>query len=483
MSETCEYDLIVIGSGPAGEKAAIHASYHGFKVAMAEMQSVLGGAAINTGTIPSKTLKETALYLSGWRDRGLYSVDRKLEHDPDVRDVLFREKFVVSTEGESARIELLNDKVDLHFGTASFLDAHRVLIRGDAGDTILTGRFILVATGSSPTHPDGIPFDSPQVRDSDSILKIDKIPKSLCIAGAGVIGCEYATVFAALGSKVTLLNGGADLLSFLDREISGLLMQSMTSAGIDVRMNSRVESVTIQPDGGIRAGIGGDGTVDAEMLLFSAGRGGNTASLDCDKVGLKPTKRGLLEVDETYRTTIPNIYAAGDVIGFPALGSTSMDQGRVAVTHMFCLHDCERIASAVPYGIYTIPEVAMVGLTEEKAHEQNIEFYVSRARYTDVPRGVIIGAESGILKILFSAGDHTVLGVHIIGIRATELIHYGMELVECRRDLGHIIGTVFNYPTLHELYKHAAYQAWQDMGAPDRNCEEFSGSHPAGNVS
>jgi NAD(P) transhydrogenase len=458
------YDLIVIGSGPAGEKAAVHAAYHGLKVAMVERQSVLGGAGVNTGTIPSKTLKETALYLSGARDRSLYGVGRNLEHAPEAADFLFREKFVVRTEREQARLELLKGKVDLFFGTASFLDTHRIRVPADDGEKILAGRFILIATGSSPRHPEGIPFDGRRVHDSDTILKIDRVPKSLCIVGAGTIGCEYATIFAALGTQVTLLNSRADLLTFLDREIVARLLDALKAAGITLRTEVRVGKVSLQPDGGVHAELADGTTQEAEMFLYTAGRGGNTEALDCEKAGLHATPRGLLEVDETYCTAAPNIYAAGDVIGFPALGSTSMDQGRVAVTHMFGLHEAERIAAAVPYGIYTIPEIAMVGLTEETARAQKIEYTVACAHYADVPRGVILGDERGLLKILFSPADQTVLGVHIIGEQATELIHYGMELVESRRDLRHIIGAVFNFPTLHELYKYAAYEAWEKRG-------------------
>jgi NAD(P) transhydrogenase len=462
-----DYDLIVIGSGPAGEKAAVHAAYHGLRVAVVEKQPVLGGAGVNTGTLPSKTLKETALYLSGVRDRGLFKVGRKLERAPDVEDFLFREQFVVRTEANRSQLELVEDKVDIHYGAASFLDPHRIQVQGGESEKSLTGRFILVATGSSPAHAPDIPFDGLSVHDSDTVLKINRIPKSLCIVGAGTIGCEYATIFAALGAQVTLLNGGTELLPFLDREIVAALIKAMETAGITLRTGVRVGKVTVNAECGgasVRAELGAGNVQEAEMFLYTAGRSGNTQGLECEKAGLHPTERGLLEVDETYRTAVAHIFAAGDVIGFPALGSTSMDQGRVAVTHMFNLRDVERIATAVPYGIYTIPEVSMVGLTEKKAREAQLNFAVARAQYADVPRGVIIGDENGFLKILFDRTDQTVLGVHIIGQQATELIHYGMELVEGRRNLKHIIGAVFNFPTLHELYKRAAYEAWEKHG-------------------
>jgi NAD(P) transhydrogenase len=305
------------------------------------------------------------------------------------------------------------------------------------------------------------------VHDSDSILRIDRIPETLCIVGAGTIGCEYATIFAALGTKVTLLNSGTELLRFLDREILAMLVDGMRAMGITLRTGVEVAQVTKRStkDGdGVQAELDDGTMVRAGLLLYTAGRGGNTAGLDCEKVGLRVTSRGHLEVDEAYRTSVPSVFAAGDVIGFPALGSISMDQGRVAVTHMFGLHDVERIAGTVPYGIYTIPEVSMVGVSEEQAREQKIDYTVARARYADVPRGVIVGDERGMLKMLFNSADQKVIGVHIIGQQATELIHYGMELVESGRDLKHVIGTVFNFPTLHEIYKHAAYEAWEGIG-------------------
>ncbi len=455
-----QYDLVVIGSGAAGEKAAVHAAYHGFKVAVVEKCSTLGGAAANTGTLPSKTLRQTALYLWGGEDKGLYSVERKLSRDPDADDFFFRERYVVKTEAEELRLELLKRKVAVYLGVGSFLDPHRIEVKGNPPQ-ILYGDKILIATGSYPAHSPDIPFDGQTVHDSDSILQIRHLPRSLCIVGAGVIGCEYATMFAVTGCKVTLVDGHRDLLPFLDREIASALLGHMRELGIEVLQEKRLESVAAAaPNSPVRAQLSSGTTVEAEMLLYAPGRNGNTADLHCENAGLHPTARELLEVDETFRTAVPHIYAAGDVIGFPALGSTSMDQGRVAVTHMFGLHDVERVARQFPFGIYTIPEVSMVGLTEEAARAQGLECCVGRSFYKDTPRGLIIGAQRGFLKLVANRQTQVILGVHIFGLRATELIHYGMELIENGETLGHLLGTVFNFPTLHELYKYAAYEIW-----------------------
>jgi len=468
MTADFSFDLIVIGSGPAGEKAALHAALHGRKVAVVEKRFRLGGTGVNTGTIPSKTLRETAIYLSGLSGNGLYGVRKKLDHAPDARELLFRERTVVRREGAQVGRELLEDRVAVFFGTASFLDPHTIAVEMEDGRKLLTGAFILVATGSRPAHPDGVPFDGVAVFDSDTILTINRIPASICIVGAGVIGCEYACIFAALGSRVILVNRDPAILSFLDGEVSAALVAELKLGGVEPRFGVRFDSVSVEGSGPrpiVRAMVSDGNPVEAEVFLYATGRVGNTAELNAGAVGLRPTPRGALEVDKTYRTTVPHVYAAGDVIGFPALGSISMDQGRVAVTHMFGLHDVERIASAVPYGIYTIPEVAMVGLTEEEAHKQGLPHAVARANYADVPRGVIIGAERGFLKIVHEPSAQTVLGVHIIGPQAAELIHYGMELVENRESLAHVTGTVFNFPTLHELYKYAAYSAWEKTAA------------------
>jgi NAD(P) transhydrogenase len=456
------YDLVIIGSGAAGEKAAVHAAYHGFKVAVVEKASRLGGAAANTGTLPSKTLKETALYLSGFLEKGRYSLERTLSRDPDAADFLFRERKVVKTEGEELLLELLREKVDVHFGVGAFLDPHRIEVKRERSE-VLYGENILIASGSYPAHPPGIPFDGRSIHDSDTILQIDHIPRSLCVVGAGAIGCEYATIFAVMGCKVTLINSHKEILPFLDRELAQALVEHMRALGITILTETHVASVSVQTQDGkaiVRAHDTGGGLVEADMFLYAAGRNGNIADLACDQAGLKPGERETIKVDGTYRTAVPHIYAAGDVIGFPALGNISMDQGRVAVTHMFGLHDVERVAKQFPYGIYTIPEISTIGLTEEAAKEKGLDHVVGRADYRDVLRGLIMGAQRGFLKLVVDRPSRVILGVHIFGVHATELIHYGMEMVENRETIGRVLSTAFNFPTLHELYKYAAYKIW-----------------------
>ena len=456
------YDLVVLGSGPAGEKAALHAAYHGFKVAVVEKSAAFGGAGVNTGTLPSKTLKETALYLSGQRERRRYSVERVLNHEPTAADFLFRERYVVKTESEEFRLQLLGRHVDLYHGTGAFADAHTIEVHGETVER-LSGENILIATGSSPAHAAGVPFDGRRVHDSDTIFQIDHVPPSLCVVGAGVIGCEYATIFAAMGSRVTLVNSHGDLLPFLDREVVRAFAEEVGKAGVELRNGPQIQSVSVEqlPGGESVHARCADGTVlAADMFLYAVGRNGNTKDLGLDRAGLQAAEHGTLQVDAACRTAVPHIYAAGDVIGFPALGSTSMEQGRLAVIDMFGLHDLERIARQFPFGIYTIPEMAMIGLTEEKAREQGIDFVVGRARHEDTPRGLILGLQCGFLKLICDRQSQKILGAHLIGHSATELIHYGMELVENREPLKRVLGTVFNFPTLHELYKYAAYDLW-----------------------
>jgi len=455
-----DYDLIVIGSGPAGEKAAVKAAYYGHRVALVEKESMYGGAGTNTGTMPSKTLKETAIYLSGRRDRGVFGVDRQLEHDVSIQDFFYRKNKVVSVQSSEIRKNLMYNHVDIYHGLGRFVDQHTIEVVGQDRVTI-NGKYILIATGSYPVHPAGIPFNRKNIHDSDSILTIDFIPRSIVIVGAGVIGCEYATIFATMGSQVTLINGHGDILPWLDREVAQALMSSMEQDGVRFILDNRVENVSTSGEAGalVHAHLATGEPIEAEVFLYAAGRAGLTQHLNLAAIGLETNQRQLISVDSTYRTIIPHIYAVGDVIGFPALASTSMDQGRVAVAHIFGLHDLEHIAHDFPYGIYTIPEVSAYGLTEEAAQKQGIAYDVGRAFFTDMPRGRIFGVDRGFLKLVIEAGSHRIIGVHIFGPIATELIHFGMELVDNHKTLAHIMGTVFNCPTLHELYKYAAYHA------------------------
>jgi NAD(P) transhydrogenase len=466
------YDLIVIGSGPAGEKAAIKAAYYGYKVALVEKEEMYGGAGTNTGTIPSKTLKETALYLSGRRDKGIFGIDRQLEREVSIKDFFYRKNKVVGQQSDEVKKNLLYHNVETFRGKGRFLDPHTIEVIGSSETHHITGKYMVIATGSFPLHPAGIPFDNQRVHDSDSILNIDFIPKSIVIVGAGVIGCEYATIFANMGTEVTLINGHAEILPWLDREIAQALMDSMSKDGVKFVLENRVQNVTTptEPDTLVRAHLATGEPIAAEVFLYAAGRAGATRDLNLEAAGLSVNDRQLISVDKTYQTQVPHIYAVGDVIGFPALASTSMDQGRVAVAHIFGLHDLEHIADDFPYGIYTIPEASAFGMTEEQAKKNNIAYYVGRAFYADMPRGRILGADRGFLKMVFEKGSDRILGVHLFGPIATELIHYGMSLVEKKQKLGDVISMIFNFPTLHELYKYAAYNALSLRGKTPSEC-------------
>jgi NAD(P) transhydrogenase len=452
-----KYELIVIGTGPAGEKGAVKAAYFGHKVAIVEKANIFGGAEVYTGTLPSKTLKETALYFSGKYEKGLYGIDRDLKHEASVADFMFRKNYVTASVAIEIRQNIIRHGVDIYKGVGSFEDEHTIRVQGEKGEEeLLWGDYILVATGSYPYHPLHVPFDGLQIHDSDTILQIEKFPSSLCIIGAGVIGCEYATIFSTIGTKVYLINDKDKILPFVDGELSSELIQQMEVSGIDILFNMTIESVEMH-QGKVRVFLSNEGYLEVDMFLYAAGRSGKVKELNCEKIGLKLGKRETILVDETYRTNIAHIYAAGDVIGFPALASTSMDQGRVAVAHIFKTEDLKHLPSCFPYGIYTIPEISMVGMTEEQAQESNISYCTGRANYSEMARGKIMGAKVGFLKLVFNRSDLTIIGVHIIGNIATEIIHYGLALVEEKKSLYYIISNVFNFPTLHDLYKYAAY--------------------------
>lgn len=452
------FDLVVIGSGPAGEKAAVKAGYFGYKVALIEKEAHCGGAGVNTGTLPSKTLKETALFLSGRYDKGLYGVDRDMRGPASAEQFLFRKNYVVSSESEEVHQNILRHNVKLYKGFASFDDPHQIRIKGTI-EEVIYGEHIIIATGSSPTHPANIPFDKTRVHDSDSILEITQFPKSIAILGAGVIGLEYATIFSTMGTKVLLINRNDKILTFVDSQIVKILLESMEHDKVELLLNKSLKSIDVPKDNTskLKIELESGEILHVDMFLFAAGRNGNVKGLNLEKIGVEIDNRENIKVNEKYQTKVPHIYAVGDVIGFPALASTSMDQGRVAVAHIFNTKDIEQIAQVLPYGIYTVPEISTVGLSEEEARKQGLNFAVGIARMADMPRGKIMGAHHGIMKIIFTKDDQVIRGVHIIGHLATELIHYGIELITQKITLLQVIGRVYNVPTLHELYKYAAY--------------------------
>jgi len=467
------YDLVVIGSGPAGEKGAAQAAYFGKSVALVEREPYLGGAAVNTGTIPSKTLRETALYFSGLRQRGLYGIDYSLKDGLTVRDLLFRERAVVESERRIVQRNLRRHRVDVIRGHASLRDDHTVQVCApDGAIRELAGDVILIATGSSPYHPDHVRFDGRLVHDSDSILRIDQIPASMAVIGGGVIGCEYAAIFAALGVQVTLIQRQEHLVPFVDREIAGRLRDQLSRLGLRFAFNREVVGIETVANG-VSLTLQSGERLTCEMALVAAGRTSNVQGLGLEQAGIRLGNRGLVLVSEHYQTSAPTIYAAGDVIGFPALVSTSMEQARVAMVHAFDLRYKERVSAVVPLAVYTIPEIAMSGLTAEACQAQGVPYLVGRAYYERNARGQIIGDVSGMLKIVFSPADKRVLGVHLIGELASELVHIGMHVIADGGTLDTFIDAVYNYPSLADSYKYAAYDGldararWQRAGAAD----------------
>lgn len=456
MASSDSFDLVVIGCGPAGEKAGAQAAYFGKRVAVIERAEHMGGSSINTGTVPSKTLRESALYFSGLQQRGLYGIDYSLKDNLTVHDFMHHEREVVDMERKRILKNLELHKIELLRGQASFEDAHTVTVTGAAGTRTITGTVILIATGSKPNRPAEIAFDDVHTFDSDTFLQMERIPKTLAVIGGGVIGCEYASIFMALGVRVTLVDGRDKLLPFLDAEISDRLRDRLKQLGMEFWFNERPVKVENSATG-VTLTMKSGRTMEAEAALFAAGRRAAVDGLALEKAGLAVNDRGYLAVDDNYRTKVPHIYAAGDVIGFPALASTSMEQGRVAVCHAFGFKYKQRVASMLPMGVYTIPEISAAGETEESCKEKNLDCVVGRALYANNARGHIAGDTSGMLKLIFARSDKKLLGVSIIGENATELIHIGMMVLDNGLTIDEFIEQVFNYPTLSELYKYAAY--------------------------
>jgi NAD(P) transhydrogenase len=457
--EMDKYDVLIIGSGPAGQRGAVQAAQLDKRVAVFEKEPFIGGAGLQTGTIPSKTLRETALYLSGLKQRSVYGFQCILGKNVQFQELIHRKDSVIQNQMEVIIDQFTRNDVEIIYGDASFEDAHTILLTDSQGKaTHYQSDVILISVGSRPNRPSEIPFDMQSVYDSDTILKIDTIPDSLTIVGGGVIGCEYASIFSCLGTRVTLIEKRDKILAFADDEIVNSLSFWMRHSGVVMRLGEEMERIEVQRPGRVVTYLKSGKQVVSEKLLFTLGRTANTDSLNLEKIGVKLGKRGRIEVDRDFRTTVPNIFAAGDVIGGPSLASTSLEQGRLAMCAAL-MEKCPivSIPNLLPYGIYTIPEISMIGETEESLTEQGIPYEIGQTFFKEVARGQIIGDSYGMLKLLFHRETRKLLGVHIIGERATEIIHIGQAVMNFGGNIDYFVDTVFNYPTLSDAYKVAAF--------------------------
>lgn len=461
MSE--RFDLVVIGGGPAGERGAAQAAYFGKRVALVERAPEPGGAAVHTGTLPSKTLREAGLFLSGYRQRDLYGVNVDVDPDMTVARLLERKDVVEGLETERIHANLARHEIELIRGEGRVTGATTVTVSGPDGERQLEAEFILIVTGSSPHRPQGVPYDDEDVHDADGILQINHLPKTLVVIGGGVIGCEYACMFAALGVDVHLIDSRPALLPFLDAEMGERLAEAMTALGVRLHLERQLDHVA-RDDGALVTTLTSGAEIEADTVLIASGRSGNTRSLGLEDVGVEVDRRGYVVVDEDFRTAVPSIYAAGDVVGFPALASVSMEQARVAVCHAFGFTYKRQVAELYPYGVYTIPEVSCVGLSEDEAIERGVDVVVGRARFADNVRGQIVGDRDGMVKLVFDGSNRALIGCHVIGERASELVHIGGAVITLGGTVDTFIQMVFNHPTLGETFKYAAYDALGKLG-------------------
>jgi NAD(P) transhydrogenase len=458
-----DYDMAVIGTGPGGQWAAITAAKAGYRVAIVERKAVVGGVCINTGTIPSKSLREAVLYLSGWREHTFYGSSYAVKRDITIADLLIRANIVIQHELDVIQHQMYRNGIDLLRASASFTDANTLkLTVHDSGSREIRARFTVIATGTDAAQPRDYKTDDCAIFTSDAILTLDRIPHSLTVIGAGVIGCEYASMFAALGTRVTLLDARPTLLSFIDEEVAAALAFHLRENNVTLRLNETVSHVERRADGHVETHLKSGKHFTTEKALYCVGRVGATADLNLAGAGLATDDRGRLVVDEEYRTAVPNIYAVGDVIGFPSLASTSMEQGRLAASQAFGI-PAGSVPAHFPYGNYTIPEISMVGATEADLTRDGIPYEVGKASYKEIARGQIIGDQVGILKLIFHSDTSQLLGVHIIGEGAAELIHIGQAVIAFGGTVDYFVNTVFNYPTLAECYKVAAFDALARM--------------------
>jgi NAD(P) transhydrogenase len=457
MSGPYDYDMVVIGTGPGGQKAAVQAAKLHKRVAIVERRAEVGGVCINTGTIPSKTLREAVLYLSGYRERGFYGAAYSVKTAITPADLLSRCQAVMNQETDVIKLQMMRNGVDVMLASASFTDEHTVHLHyiDGRGERDVTAESIVIAVGTTPRPPPGISLDDNRVLDSDGILRVARIPRTCAIIGAGVIGCEYASVFSVLGVRVTLVDGREHMLPFVDREIAHALEYRLRGERVSLRLGEDITHVEQTEDGGVRLFTESGKQIHAEAVMYCAGRQGAVGDLNLAAAGLSADERGLLAVNEHCQTAVPHVYAVGDVIGFPSLASTSMQQGRLAARHAFGLSTVD-LPQHFPYGIYTIPEISMVGSSEEELTAAGVPYEVGKALYREIARGQIVGDHHGMLKLLFHLDTHALLGVHIIGEGATELVHVGQAVLSFGGTIDYFADAVFNYPTLAEAYKVAA---------------------------
>jgi NAD(P) transhydrogenase len=450
------YDLVVIGSGPAGQKAAVCAAKLRKRVAVIDRPRMIGGVSVHAGTIPSKTLREAILHLTGFTERTFYGRDYSLKDKISVQDLAFRVNGLVERETQIIRAQLKRNEISIFEGTARFRDPHTLDVEGPTGPYTLSGEHILIACGTRPAHGPGIPFDGKRIIDTNQLHQIDHVPRTAIVVGAGVIGLEFASFLAALGAKVTLIDQRSTILEYVDQEIVQALTYHLRALGTTFRLGEKVTSVGIEPERDrVFAELESGKRVQGDALLYAAGRQANGDLLNLAAAGLEADGRGRVKVNQSFQTIVPNIYAAGDVIGFPALASTSMEQGRLAGCYMFGV-PASQIPELFPYGIYTIPEISMIGQTEEMLTAAKIRYEVGVAKYAELAKSLMIGDENGMLKLLFERKTLKLLGVHAIGERATEIIHIGQAVICFGGTIEYFRDAVFNYPTLAEAYKVAA---------------------------
>ncbi|HEX7616446.1 MAG TPA: Si-specific NAD(P)(+) transhydrogenase [Thermoanaerobaculia bacterium] len=458
------FDLFVLGTGPAGQRAAVQAAKLGRRVGICEKREVVGGVCINTGTIPSKTFREAVLYLSGYAQRGMYGTSYSVKENITAQDLLFRCQSVIKREIDVIRAQMKRNGVTLVGGAAKFTGPHALTVTGLAGTTEVDAGKIVIATGTRPATPPGVAVDEETILDSDGILGLKTLPRSMIVVGGGVIGVEYASMFAALGVAVTLIDKRPRLLEFVDGEISEALSYAMRNMNCTLRLGEDVADVRLEGPRRAVALLKSGKKITADLLLYSIGRVGATADLDLPAAGLEADDRGRMKVNEHYQTAQEHIYAVGDVIGFPALASTSMEQGRLASCHAFGVA-CTSMPHLYPIGIYSVPELSMVGKTEEELTKDGVPYEVGVAHYREIARGAILGDDTGILKIIVHRETRQLLGVHILGTAATELVHIGQAFLTFGGTLDVLVETVFNYPTFAECYKVAALDAYNKLRA------------------